>query len=156
MGRKEFKARLEGMGPGGAWAILTVPFDVEEVWGTRASVPVKGKLNGCPFRGSVIPMGYGRHSMMVDKALQEAAGVGPGDSVKVVMEKDTAKRAVKVPRDLKAALARNKKAREAFEKLPPSHKKEYVEFIEEAKKAETRAGRIKKTVQALAAAKRKG
>jgi uncharacterized protein YdeI (YjbR/CyaY-like superfamily) len=59
------------------------------------------------------------------------------------MEPDAAPRVVEVPPDLKKALAKNKAARAAFEAMPPSHKKEYVDAIVEAKKPETRARRIK-------------
>ncbi len=49
---------------------------------------------------------------------------------------------VKVPADLAAALRKNRKALSAFEAFPPSHKREYVEWIVEAKLPETRARRL--------------
>jgi uncharacterized protein YdeI (YjbR/CyaY-like superfamily) len=55
-----------------------------------------------------------------------------------------------VPADLKAALAGDAKARATFDGLSPSHKREYVEWIVEAKRPETRRTRIEKTVQWLA------
>jgi hypothetical protein len=57
---------------------------------------------------------------------------------------------VVVPQDFATALAANAAAQAAFAKLPPSHKREHVEAIEEAKKAETRARRIEKAVVMLA------
>jgi len=60
---------------------------------------------------------------------------------------------VAVPADLKAALARSKKARAAFDAFPPSHRREYVEWIEEAKREETRARRLAQAVAWMAEGK---
>jgi uncharacterized protein YdeI (YjbR/CyaY-like superfamily) len=54
-----------------------------------------------------------------------------------------------VPDDLMRALKSNKKARAAFEGFPPSHQREYVEWISEAKQAETRARRLATTLEWL-------
>ena len=43
-----------------------------------------------------------------------------------------------VPPELTAALAKNKKARAAFEAFPPGHRREYNEWIGEAKREDTR------------------
>lgn len=55
----------------------------------------------------------------------------------------------KVPADLAALLAKNAKARAVFEGFPPSHRREYVEWIEEAKRPETRERRLAETVKLL-------
>ncbi len=62
-------------------------------------------------------------------------------------------RRVTVPADLKSALARNKKARATFESFPPSHKREYVEWVTEAKREETRVRRLRTAVQWMAQGK---
>ena len=56
---------------------------------------------------------------------------------------------VAVPDDLASALRRNRKAREAFESLSPSHRREYIEWITEAKRAETRERRLATTLEWL-------
>jgi uncharacterized protein YdeI (YjbR/CyaY-like superfamily) len=61
---------------------------------------------------------------------------------------------VRIPKDFRMALSRNKTALEAFEKLPPSHKREYIEAIKEAKKPETRARRIQQAFEILASYKK--
>jgi uncharacterized protein YdeI (YjbR/CyaY-like superfamily) len=60
---------------------------------------------------------------------------------------------LRVPPDLKAALARNAKARKTFEGFPPSHRREYLDWITEAKRPETRAKRLAQTVEWLAEGK---
>jgi hypothetical protein len=64
-----FKVRLEGEeGTSVAW--MNAPFDVPKTFGTRARVPVKGTINGFPFRSSLMPM-RGCHGMAVNKAMRE-------------------------------------------------------------------------------------
>jgi hypothetical protein len=60
-----------------------------------------------------------------------------------------------VPADLKKALAANKKARAAFDGFPPSARREYVEWITEAKRADTRGKRLGTTIEWLAQGKRR-
>ena len=59
-----------------------------------------------------------------------------------------------VPADLAAALAPDETARANFDGLSYTHRKEWVRWIEEAKKAETRATRLAKTVESLRAGQR--
>ena len=58
-----------------------------------------------------------------------------------------------VPDDLTSALQQNRKALAAFAKLSPSHEREYVKWINEAKRAETRRKRVATTLQWLAEGK---
>lgn len=58
-----------------------------------------------------------------------------------------------VPEDLAAALKKNAKARKTFEAFPPSHRREYVEWIVEAKREATRLKRLQQTVEWLAEGK---
>jgi uncharacterized protein YdeI (YjbR/CyaY-like superfamily) len=55
--------------------------------------------------------------------------------------------------DLKRALARSRKAAATFEAFSPSHKREYVEWVAEAKRDETRARRIAQAVAWMAEGK---
>ena len=70
------------------------------------------------------------------------------DGVKVArVPKRAAPKAVRVPEDLAAALKKNKKAHATFEGFSPSHKREYIEWITEAKTAGTRARRLETAVE---------
>ena len=60
---------------------------------------------------------------------------------------------IPVPDDFVAALGKNKKSRATFETLSPSHRREYTEWITQAKRAETRARRIKAAIEWLSAGK---
>ena len=71
-----------------------------------------------------------------------------------VPKKPVAKKAdVVVPKELEAALAKNRKAKAAFEKFSPSHRREYVEWITEAKTEPTRDKRIATAIEWLSEGK---
>ncbi len=75
--------------------------------------------------------------------------------VKVPKAKAATKKELTVPDDLTAALLKNKKAKLTFEDLPYSHRKEYIEWINEAKTDATRNKRIATTIEWLAEGKSK-
>ena len=143
----QFKAKIEGK-EAGVVAAITPPVDVPEFFGTRARIPIRGTINGFPFRSSLMPMG-GCHMMPVNKTLRDGAGVKPGDTVAVVMERDEDKRTVEAPVPLKKELAKNKNAREKWETLSFTHKKEMAISIRDAKQEETRTRRLAKIMQVL-------
>lgn len=147
--KRQFQAELLRPDAAGTWTYFIVPFNVEEAYGSKAQVKVKGTVNGVPYRSSVMPNGDGTHSMVVNGTIREAAGVTAGDTVIVTMEPDTTPREVEVPDDFAEALEQHQAAKEAFDSMSYSHKKEYVEWIVSAKKAETRAGRIDKAMGML-------
>src|SRR5688572_25291303 len=68
-------------------------------------------------------------------------------------QKAKAKPPVKVPTYFMAALRKNKKALETFNGFPPSHKREYVEWVVEAKQEATRQRRMDTAVQWLSQGK---
>lgn len=142
-----FKVTIEG-NEAGAVAAIIPPVDVPAVFGTRGRVPVRGTINGFPFRSSLMPMG-GCHMMPVNQALRQGAGVGPGDTVEMVMERDREERTVEPPPELKKELAKNKKAMANWEKNSYTNKKEMALAIREAKQEETRARRLAKVLQIL-------
>jgi hypothetical protein len=142
-----FAVRIEGK-EAGVVAAITPPVDVYEVFGTRGRVPVRGTINGFPFRSSLMPMG-GCHMMPVNKTLREGAGVDAGDTVEVAMERDEEERTVEAPAELKKAWAKNKAAKANWERLPFTHMKEIAVWISEAKKEETRERRLAKALQVL-------
>jgi len=64
-----------------------------------------------------------------------------------------APKTVTIPADLAAAFKNSKKARAGFDALSPSHKREYLEWITEAKGAETRARRLAQAIEWMAEGK---
>lgn len=147
MKKLTFKVKLDGM-ESSEVAALSAPFDVEKTFGTKARVPVRGTINGFPFRSSLMPMG-GCHRMVVNKQMRNGAGVKAGDTVTVVMEKDEATRTVEVPDLLKNELSKSKTAQVNWERLSFTHQKEMARSITEVKQEETRVRRLAKVMDVL-------
>jgi hypothetical protein len=147
VGRLEFEAVVEADGPG---AFVRLPDDTAERFGTRARFPVSATFNGVAYRGSTMPTGDGRFCLGLTKAVRADAGVAVGDPVRVTVERDAEERTVEVPDDLSAALAGRPDAARRFEQLSFTHRKEYVEWIQSAKRADTRARRLQKAVGMIA------
>ncbi|HEX8492897.1 MAG TPA: YdeI/OmpD-associated family protein [Pyrinomonadaceae bacterium] len=149
MPKIQFNATLESGGDGGVY--FTLPLKESSKFGVRGRVPVTGTINGYAFRSSIFPIGDGTHYMAVNKTVREGAKVAVGDRVKIVMETDTAPRTVNVPPDLDKALSKSKAARTRFDSLSYTHRKEYAEWIESAKRPETRARRVEVVLARLTA-----
>jgi hypothetical protein len=128
---------------------LLIPFRVEEAFGTRGLVPVRGTINGFPFRSSLAPMGGGKHYLGVNRETREAARARAGDTVRIVLERDGEVREVTVPADLQRALKRDKAAADAWKVLSYTNRKEWAREIEGAKRPETRERRLQKALLAL-------
>ena len=144
----QFTGKLEPRGRG--YVCLDIPRAVSEQIGQRGRVPVMATVNGHEVRTSIFPNGDGYHFMLVNKAMRQGAKAAVGDLVTVELSVDNAPRKVIVPPDFKQALAKSKKAQARFDAYPYSHQKEYLGYIEEAKRPETRAKRIAQTVAFLA------
>jgi len=142
-----FRVKIDGK-EAGVVSAITPPIDVAEMFGTRGRVPVRGTINGFPFRSSLMPCG-GPHMMPVNKKLCDGAGVAPGDIVDVVMERDVEERTVDAPAELAKELKKNKTARERWEKLSFTNKKEIAAAIAGAKQEETRKRRLAKAMETL-------
>jgi hypothetical protein len=141
-----FEATIEE-GPRGG-ALVEVPLDVRKTFGTGGMVKVLATFDGHSYRGSLAPMG-GRHILGVTKPIRAATGKGIGEVVEVRFRVDTQPRVVEVPPDLQEALGRDPAAQRRFEKLSYTHRKEFVNWVLEARKPDTRERRVAKTLGML-------
>lgn len=138
---------LEPRGP--AAAVVLTDDQVHELAGGPRTPAVTVTVNGTyTFEGRVGRRG-GENLVGFNRAVREAAGVSPGEEIEVEITADLGAREVAVPDDLARALG-TAGASGAFEALAPSHRKEYVRWITEAKKPETRARRVAEAVERVA------
>lgn len=144
---ERFEATIEAARGGGAF--VPVPDEVVAALGGGGRIPVRATFDAVPYRGSVVSMG-GRRCIGLLKVIREQLGKGEGDPVTVTVARDGAERTVTVPDDLATALD-DAGARNAFDALSYSHQREYVSWVEEAKRPETRLRRVAQTVERLTA-----
>jgi hypothetical protein len=147
----EFTGVLEAARPGGSGGgcYVRLPADVAASFGTRGQVRVRGSVNGVAYRSNLMPLGGGSYALGVHKATREAAGAAFGDEVTVAVERDDAPREVEVPPELRAALDASPAARAAWERLAPSHRREWAAAVADAKKPETKARRVEQAIAKL-------
>jgi hypothetical protein len=144
-----FEAQLKRPSGIGAWTYLDIPFSIPDTYGVEAQLRVKGSINGHPFRSSARPHGDGRHYIVVSQSIRDAIGVTRGDFVRVSLERDDEPREVNLPFDLALELQNDPVAFATYNALSYSHQRAYIEWIEEAKKPETRQKRITQAIDRL-------
>jgi len=142
----QFKAVIEDAGGGGAY--VTVPFDVEKTFGAKR-VKIKAMIDGEPYRGTLVRMGSPQHMLPVLKEIRERIGKSIGDIVTIELEEDFEPRMVDVPPDLQSALEADSAAQAAFNRLSYTHQKEYVRWIMESKRDQTRQKRVQQAIEML-------
>jgi hypothetical protein len=148
-GTRTIEVLLERSDNSGSGTFFEVPAEVMAALGARKRLPLSVRINGAAYRTTTAVYG-GRFYVPVRAEIRTAARVEPGQRVTVELRRDDEPRTVALPADLAAALeAAGLSA--AFERFSPTHRKEYVQAVEGAKRPETRAARIAKTLEATAA-----
>jgi len=154
---------------------------VEETikWGVP-SFEYKGPMCGMAAFKEYVTFGFWKHSLLTDRLptkesnamsyygkLRTTADLPPratlvrtireamelNDKGIKVARKITKKPALKVPAYFMTALRKNAKALAVFDAFPPSHQREYVEWVDEAKREETRARRLETAIDWIAKGK---
>ena len=128
---------------------IKVPAELVASLGSHKRPPVRVTIGSYTYRSTVAA--YGDVFMLpVSAENREAAGIKAGDEIEVTIELDTEPRTVEVPNDLATALTEKPGAREAFDALSYTMRKEYVRQVETAKAQATRERRIAGIVAKLA------
>jgi ribosomal protein L11 len=127
---------------------VVVPGDPKSEFG-GARAPVAGTVNGAPFRGRLMAYGGVTYLGFRREIREAAGGIEQGDEVEVVIERDDAPREVEVPEALATALAADPAAQRSFDGLSFTHRKEYAQWVAEAKKEETRTRRVERAIEML-------
>ena len=147
-GTVTFKTKLLQKGETGPTGIH-VPDELVEKLGGGKRAPVAVTINGKFTYQSTIAFMGGRAMIPMSAERRAAAGVKGGDAITVKLVLDTAPREVDMPAALVKALAKDKAAKAAFDKLSFTYRKEHARAVAEAKAEETRERRIAKIMAAL-------
>jgi Bacteriocin-protection, YdeI or OmpD-Associated/Domain of unknown function (DUF1905) len=142
-----FRAELRSAGDSGG-AGFDVPHEVAAALSDAKRPPVTVTINGHEFRTRLAVYG-GQPMVGVSKANRAAAGIDVGDTFDVAIAVDTGPREIEVPPDLAEALRGDPQAAAAFARLSYTHRREYVQWVTEAKREETRARRVAGTLDRL-------
>ena len=144
----EFVGEL--LATGGTTTGFDVPESVVTALGSGKRPKVLVTVGGHSWQTSIAPMG-GRFMLGVSAANRAAAGLEAGQTVPVTVVLDTAPRVIEVPSDLAEALAAAPDAAAGWARLSYSHQRAHVDALLAAKKPETLASRLTKTLAMLTA-----
>jgi len=138
------------------WTFLTLPKESSAKLPSRGMTSVEGTFNGVAYRGTLEPDGQGGHWLKVDRKLRKAAGVEPGDVVSLEIEPVAEEPEPTVPADLRKALAAaHEKARAVWSDITPVARRDWIQWIDSAKREATRLKRIESACDMLAKGKRR-
>ncbi|MDR2207242.1 MAG: YdeI/OmpD-associated family protein [Flavobacteriaceae bacterium] len=136
-------------------AFVEFPFSTEELFGKKSQVKIKAIFDGnVEYRGSLAKMKTDCHILGLPREIRKKLGKTFGDKVSVKLWEDKEERIVEIPEDVMQIFNLNKNAFELFEKMSYTHKKEYIRWILEAKKLETREARKLKMIEMILAGKK--
>lgn len=149
MTKQVFEAEILDAETGIDAAYVKIPFDVEKIFGSKRP-KIKAVFDGkTEYRGLLVRMQTPFHMLLLRKDVRAKIGKNVGDVIEVSVELDTLPREVVVPAELQQLLDNEPETGQFFEKLSFTHRKEYVNYLNEAKKAETRTKRLAKIVEML-------
>jgi hypothetical protein len=133
---------------GGNTTGFLIPDELVDGLGGGRRPKVVVTVNGYTFRTSIARYGE-EYWLGVSAERRGAAGMNAGDVLDLEIGLDTAPREIEVPEDLAAALDADPAAKEFWGSLSFSNRRWHVEQVTGARKAETRAARVAKSVAML-------
>jgi hypothetical protein len=139
----------------GSRTLLTLPKNASAKLPSRGMTMVEGTINGFPFRAALEPNGKGSHELRVNKAMQDAVGADAFGTVTVESTRAGEESEIRVPMDLRKALAAAPLAPASWADITPMARRDWIFSISSAKLPETRRRRIEKACDMLASGKRR-
>jgi hypothetical protein len=125
---------------------VDLPAAVSKAIGRKGFVPILGEVNGAPLQTSLSPSGGGRHHVLLNREVREAAQVAPGDRVSMVLRVDLEPPVHDIADDLADAL-REEGVLGDFESMARGRRNQFIRWMEDAAHEDTRAKRIARLVE---------
>ena len=138
----------------GSWT-LTLPKNASAKLPSRGRTMVEGTINSFPFRAALESNGKGSHWLRFNKTMRDATGADDVDTVTVEITRAGEEPEIRVPMDLRKALAAAPLAQVGWEDITSMARRDWIFSISSAKQPETRRRRIEKACDMLATGKRR-
>lgn len=142
---------MERLVKSGSKVLIHLPFDPDEVWGQKPRHYVHGVVRSGKTEArlrALIQEGAEGYVISVGAAFRRDNGVDVGDEVTVTIEPE-GPQLTNMAADIVAAITTEPEAVDFFNGLATHYRKNYVNWVEEAKRSETRANRIVELVGLL-------
>lgn len=131
-------------------AYVEFPFSTEKLFGKKGQVRIKATFdNTIEYRGSLAKMKSDCHILGLTQDIRKQLGKTFGDEVSVSLIEDQEERIVEIAEDIAVVFDENPKAKEIFDRMSYTHRKEYIRWINDAKKTETREKRKVKMIEMI-------
>lgn len=136
----------------GSRTYVALPFNPNDAWGVKQRHHIRGTINGCMIRGSLGSDGE-QYFIPLGEAWRRDNALDAGAEVEVTLFPE-GPQAETIALDIASALDAEPQAKEFFEALATFYRKNYIRWIEGAKRSETRAARINEMVELLKTGKK--
>ncbi len=150
-----FKAKLCKPAEEGDWTFLRLPQDASDQMPARSMVSVEGTLNGFPFAATMEPDSEGGHWLKVEPIVSQGANARPGDEVELEISPAKVEPEPEVPEDLRQALSATPAALAVWNDTTAIARRDWITWMSQVKRAETRVLRIDKMIDMLSKGKRR-
>lgn len=136
-------------------AFVEFPFSAEKLFGKKGQVKIKAIFdNKVEYRGSLAKMKSDCHILGLTQEVRKQLGKTFGDEIAVSLMEDQEERIVEIANDIAVVFNENPDAKNLFDKMSYTHRKEYIRWIEEAKKPETRETRKIRMIEMILSGKK--
>ncbi len=127
---------------------VDVPEEVAQVFAPRRPIWIRGTANGAPFETHLLPCTDGEPYLILNADIRRRAGAKLGEDLDLAIEENPVprNRELPIPDDLAELLEEFPDVKATFERLSKSRRFYLIEWIEEAKKPETRMTRLEKSL----------
>ena len=116
----------------------------------KGYIPVCGTINNVEFIGKLAPRKPNKHVLYLHYDIRIKTGIKEGDKVEACIEYDPVSRDIPIPDDIELILRENKRNWNHFLQLSPSRRNEFLSYVIEAKRPETRLKRIELVIKRIA------
>ena len=154
----EFEAKLLSPAKpddGPEWAFVVLPKEASAILPRRGRTSVEGSINGHSFQATLEPDGQLSHWLKVDRDLLSAAGIKPGEPVKMEIAPVAQEPESEIPPDLEKALEDCSEAYKVWHDTTTLARVDWIHWMTSAKQAKTRAKRVNDACEMLAAGKKR-
>lgn len=136
----------------GSFVFIEIPFSPCEVWGKMPRYAVAGSINGISVRGTLGALEK-NYFLRLGAAWLKNSGIELGENVSVCLSLESTQED-KIASDIAKALSKNYDVKKFFDGLTAAKRKNFIRWIESAKREETRIRRINEMIRLLEEAKR--
>lgn len=127
---------------------VDIPTHVSRAFNEKGYIAVHGTLNGTGIRGTLTPVGGGRHVLYINHQMAVRAGVSVGQAVELDIDRDREQRKP-LPTELADALEADPRAKTAWQALPPARRKRLISYLGWFSTQTTRERKVEKIIRDL-------